>query len=255
MKTQRIKTLLLFLSMIPFIGIYAQSIYYVSPHASSGGDGSQSAPFHSIHEAVEKARKDQNSTTIYLREGKYVLDKPLMLTSDDGNDSKELIIKNYPGEKTVLSSGIVLDLKWEKYKNGIMRAVVKESPVMDMLFVNGELKSMARYPNYDEKAVRFNGTSALATAPERVKNGNARKGDTFMPCINMIGVIFIIVLQAKMKRESYSWKVVGRITVLWESIMKTGWWRISLKNWMLRENGTMIKKKAGCITILYLMKK
>ena len=74
MKTQRIKTLLLFLSMIPFIGIYAQSIYYVSPHASSGGDGSQSAPFHSIHEAVEKARKDQNSTTIYLREGKYVLD-------------------------------------------------------------------------------------------------------------------------------------------------------------------------------------
>ena len=169
MKTQRIKTLLLFLSMIPFIGIYAQSIYYVSPHASSGGDGSQSAPFHSIHEAVEKARKDQNSTTIYLREGKYVLDKPLMLTSDDGNDSKELIIKNYPGEKTVLSSGIVLDLKWEKYKNGIMRAVVKGSPVMDMLFVNGELKSMARYPNYDEKAVRFNGTSALATAPERVK--------------------------------------------------------------------------------------
>ena len=133
MKTQRIKTLLLFLSMIPFIGIYAQSIYYVSPHASSGGDGSQSAPFHSIHEAVEKARKDQNSTTIYLREGKYVLDKPLMLTSDDGNDSKELIIKNYPGEKTVLSSGIVLDLKWEKYKNGIMRAVVKGSPVMDML--------------------------------------------------------------------------------------------------------------------------
>ena len=124
----------------------------------------------------KKARKDQNSTTIYLREGKYVLDKPLMLTSDDGNDSKELIIKNYPGEKTVLSSGIVLDLKWEKYKNGIMRAVVKGSPVMDMLFVNGELKSMARYPNYDEKAVRFNGTSALATAPERVKNGNARKG-------------------------------------------------------------------------------
>ena len=56
MKTQRIKTLLLFLSMIPFIGIYAQSIYYVSPHASSGGDGSQSAPFHSIHEAVEKGK-------------------------------------------------------------------------------------------------------------------------------------------------------------------------------------------------------
>ena len=155
MKTQRIKTLLLFLSMIPFIGIYAQSIYYVSPHASSGEMVVSRLLFIQFTKLSKKARKDQNSTTIYLREGKYVLDKPLMLTSDDGNDSKELIIKNYPGEKTVLSSGIVLDLKWEKYKNGIMRAVVKGSPVMDMLFVNGELKSMARYPNYDEKSCSF----------------------------------------------------------------------------------------------------
>ena len=28
---------------------------------------------------------------------------------------------------------------------------------------------MARYPNYDEQAIRFNGTSAEATAPSRVK--------------------------------------------------------------------------------------
>ena len=50
-------------------------------------------------------------------------------------------------------------------------------------------------------------------------------------------------ITGKNEKESYSWKVVGRITVLWESIMKTGWWRISLKNWMLRENGTMIKER------------
>lgn len=169
MKTQRIKTVLLLLSTIPFLGIYAQSIYYVSPHASSGGDGSKAAPFHLIHEAVEKARTDKNCTTIYLRGGKYILDKPLVLTSDDGNDAKELIIKNYPGEKAIISSGVGLNLKWEKYKNGIMRAAVKGNPVMDMLIVNGDLRSMARYPNYDENAVRFNGTSALATDPERVK--------------------------------------------------------------------------------------
>ena len=81
---------------MPFIGIYAESIYYVSPHASSGGDGSPATPFHIIHEAVEKARKDNNCTTIYLREGEYILDTPLVLTSADGNDSKELIIRNYP---------------------------------------------------------------------------------------------------------------------------------------------------------------
>lgn len=175
MKIQKIKTILL-LSTMPFMSIYAQSVYYVSPQASSGGNGSLSTPFQQIHEAVEKARKDKNSTTIYLREGKYILDKPLELTSDDGNDSKELTIKNYPGEKAVISSGITLDLKWEKYKNGIMRAAVKGSPVMDMLIVNGGVKPMARYPNYDKNAVRFNGTSALATAPERVKSWKHPEG-------------------------------------------------------------------------------
>ena len=176
MKTRRIKTIFLFLLTMPFIGIYAQSIYYVSPHASSGGDGSPATPFHIIHEAVEKARKDKNCTTIYLREGEYILDTPLVLTSADGNDSKELIIRNYPGEKAIISSGITLDLKWEKYKNGIMRAAVKGNPVMDMLIVNGDLRSMARYPDYDKTAVRFNGTSALATAPERVKKWKNPEG-------------------------------------------------------------------------------
>ena len=176
MKRQRLKRILLYLLTMPFIGIHAQSVYYVSPYVSSGGDGSLTAPFRFIHEAVEKARQDKNCTTIYLREGKYILDKPLVLTSDDGNDSKELIIKNYPGEKATISSGITLDLKWEKYKKGIMRAAVTGNPVMDMLIVNGELRSMARFPNYDRNAVRFNGTSALATAPERVKSWQHPEG-------------------------------------------------------------------------------
>ncbi len=87
---------------------------------------------------------------------------------------------------------------------------------MDMLFVNGELKSMARYPNYDEKAVRFNGTSALATAPERVKNGNARKGG-YLHAMHKHdwGDFHYRITGKNEKRESYSWKVVGRTTVLW----------------------------------------
>lgn len=50
-----------------------------------------------------------------------------------------------------------------------MKAKIDGNPVMDMLVADGQLRHMARYPNFDEKAVRFNGTSAQATAPERVK--------------------------------------------------------------------------------------
>ena len=50
-----------------------------------------------------------------------------------------------------------------------MKALIDGNPVMDMLVADGQLRHMARYPNFDEKAVRFNGTSAQATAPERVK--------------------------------------------------------------------------------------
>ncbi|MDE6348286.1 MAG: peptide-binding protein, partial [Bacteroides sp.] len=50
-----------------------------------------------------------------------------------------------------------------------MKARVEGELVMDMLVVNGQIRHMARYPNFDEKAVRFNGTSAQATAPARVR--------------------------------------------------------------------------------------
>lgn len=50
-----------------------------------------------------------------------------------------------------------------------MKAQIDGNPVMDMLVADGQFRHMARYPNFDEKAVRFNGTSAQATAPERVK--------------------------------------------------------------------------------------
>ncbi len=72
--------------MIPFIGIYAQSIYYVSPHASSGGDGSQSA-FSFNSRSCRKA-PERIKIALHLLAGGKVLDKPLMLTSDDGNDSE-----------------------------------------------------------------------------------------------------------------------------------------------------------------------
>ena len=49
-----------------------------------------------------------------------------------------------------------------------MQAKIDDGVLMDMLVVNGEIRHMARFPNFDADAVRFNGTSAEATSPERV---------------------------------------------------------------------------------------
>lgn len=169
MKTPQIVFALFLLIILVSTGSHAQSVYYVSHSTSLKEDGSQAYPYHSIHRAIEKAKEDKNSVTIYLREGKYILDKPIVLTPENSCDSKTLTIKAYPEENVVLSSGISLNLKWEKYKKGIMRASVSGNPIMDMLIVNGNIRHMARFPNYDKEAVRFNGTSALATDPARVK--------------------------------------------------------------------------------------
>ena len=126
---------------------WAQSTFYVSPSGKETGDGSIGHPLSRLASAVEKARTAKG----------------------DGNDTRRLSIKNYPGEKAVLSGGIPLTLQWEPYKKGILKAKVNGEPVMDMLIADGQIRPAARYPNFDEEAVRFNGTSALATAPERVK--------------------------------------------------------------------------------------
>lgn len=143
----------------------AQNVYVVTP------DGGLT-----VRQAVEKARADSGAVTIYLRGGTYRLDRPLLLTPRDGGVSKSLLIRNYPGERAVLSSGLLLDLKWERHKGKIMKARVEGDPVMDMLVVGGSLRPMARYPNYDPKAVRFNGTSADATSPRRVKRWKHPEG-------------------------------------------------------------------------------
>lgn len=169
MKSKVLKALFPILLISIALPISAQSELYVSPAGKANGDGSVQNPFNQIPAALEKARTEKNEIVIYLREGKYLLDKPIVFTSQDGNDNKQLSLKAYPGEHVVLSGGIPLTLKWEPYKKGIMKAKVSDNPVIDMLVADGQLRHMARYPNFDEKAVRFNGTSAQATAPERVK--------------------------------------------------------------------------------------
>ncbi|MBN2708132.1 MAG: right-handed parallel beta-helix repeat-containing protein [Calditrichaceae bacterium] len=147
----------------------AQTTIFVSPNGKDKNKGTEKAPVKSINKAQIMARDAKGKVIIYLREGKYTLEKTLIFTSKDGNENKHLTISSFPGEKVIISGGIELDLQWNNYKNGIFKSKINTQIPIDMLTVNGEIRHMARYPNYDSSAVRFNGTSADATSPERVK--------------------------------------------------------------------------------------
>ncbi|MBN1187896.1 MAG: right-handed parallel beta-helix repeat-containing protein [Bacteroidales bacterium] len=150
--------------------LVAQTTIFVAPGGNDKNIGSEKVPLKSIEVAQNMARAHKGEVTIYLRSGEYRLDKSIVFTTNDGNDEKHLVLSSYPGEQAVISGGILLKLTWQPYKNGIMQAKVSPKIPIDMLTINGKIRHMARYPNFDSTAVRFNGTSSDATSPERVKS-------------------------------------------------------------------------------------
>ena len=151
------------LSSLCWMPAAAQSTIILSPGAS-------------ISEAVNQCDGKTGTTSIYLREGVYHLTSPIVITSSQGNENHSLTISSYPGEKAVISGGTVLQTKWKRYRGGIMKSKIQGSEEIDMLFGDGRLLTMARFPNYDSTAVRFHGTSADATSPERVKGWKNPEG-------------------------------------------------------------------------------
>jgi hypothetical protein len=149
--------------------VHAQTVYFVAPQGNDKNNGTEKTPLKSIKAAQYKARSQKGEVIVYLHGGVYRLDETLVFTPLDGNKDKHLTVCSFPGEQAVVSGGVSLKLHWQSYKSGIMQAKVSPKISIDMLTVNGKIRSMARYPNYDSTAVRFNGTSADATSKERVK--------------------------------------------------------------------------------------
>ncbi|UBM59196.1 DUF1565 domain-containing protein [Marinilongibacter aquaticus] len=156
--------------------LLAQTSYFVSNNGNDTYDGSLETPFKTISKALALARGTEGDVQVYIREGQYHLSRPLVFTSEDGHAEKHLLLSAYSDERVVLSGGVDLQLNWQPYRDGIMKAEMQQDVPMDMLTVNGEIRHMARYPNYDSTAVRFNGTSAEATSEERIRTWKNPKG-------------------------------------------------------------------------------
>lgn len=147
---------------------------YVSPSGNDMDDGTKAKPVKTLQKAQMLAKHtSQNNIVIYLREGTHRISSPLVHNAS----SKTISYTNYPNEKPVVSSSLLLEnLKWEKHKGAIMKTYVNQDAQINVLYVNGEKQHMARYPNYDPKVRHFNGFSADAIAPQRVKRWKNPKG-------------------------------------------------------------------------------
>jgi hypothetical protein len=152
----------------------AQSVrLFVSPEGTDTNPGTRSRPFATLERAQRVARQaaaQHRPVSVFLRGGVYYLAEPLVFTAEDsGSRAAPVTYEAYRGETVVLSGGTRLNLTWEPYRQGILKARVPAGFVTDQLFVNGERQPLARYPNYNPNERIYNGYAADAISPERVK--------------------------------------------------------------------------------------
>ena len=149
-------------------GVICQTTFFVSPKGKNTNSGSRWQPFADIDQAKLMARNIHGSVVIYLLEGTYYLNQPVVFTAEDARKKNEtLTITNFNNQKVIVSGAAALQLKWKKYKDRIWKAEVEPDLLFDELFVNGRLQRMARYPNYDSTAHYLGGTAADAISKER----------------------------------------------------------------------------------------
>jgi hypothetical protein len=155
--------------------------YFVAPNGNDTNPGTKEQPFATLGAARAAVRNAPERTkepiTVLLRGGTYYLLETLVLNHlDSGTERAPVEFAALPGEEPVISGGVNLELKWEPFKAGIMRAKVPAGLVTDQLFINGERQILARYPNFDPSQRIFNGFARDAISPERARRWADPKG-------------------------------------------------------------------------------
>ena len=151
----------------------AQKSIFVSTKGNDSNNGSIDSPLSTLHAALDKVKTStQKDVNIYLREGIYYLDAPEMITEDRIGE-KELTITSWQNEKVTLSGSKIIHLNWKKGKGNIWFASVPIA--FDQLWINGEAKVLARYPNFQKDGL-FNGTSEDALSKSRIHSWKHPEG-------------------------------------------------------------------------------
>lgn len=137
----------------------AQSVtIYVSSKGSDQNTGlSAGAPLATVQKALSNwavlktSGKTIPEASILLEGGTYQLAEPIRITPENGGSANsKLIIRSADYQKAVFN-GAKKITGWKKAKNNIWKAPVLESKegkwLFNQLFVNGQQKTLARFPN------------------------------------------------------------------------------------------------------------
>jgi len=171
--------------VLPLICLVASSThaadFFVSPHGKDDDPGTREKPFATITRARDAARSIQGeSITIHLRRGTHYLAEPVELSHEDsGTAEHPVVYTSFENEPVTISGGEHLELEFEPYRDGIVRAKVRPEFTTDQLFLGGARLHMARYPNYDSDAQHFNGSAADCISRERAARWKNPKGGFF----------------------------------------------------------------------------
>lgn len=164
MKTLKIYSVLIALALSSLC-LSAQKVIFVSPTGADSAVGTQSAPLASLGAAIDAAGKVSGDVVIVMMEGTYLFDREEVITPERMN-SGSLTITSSNGEKVNFCGLKTLSLNWRKGRNGLWKADCETAP--DQIYVDGEKRILARYPNYTGEGL-WGGTSSDALSPERVK--------------------------------------------------------------------------------------
>ncbi len=121
--------------------------YYVSPNGRDSNAGTKESPFLTIERAKKELERVKEDCTIWLADGFYELNKPLVFKPEDFGDSRKVIdFKAEPEAQPVISGGKWIK-NWEKNAEGIWEAAIHLNKAPRELFVGGERAIRARFPN------------------------------------------------------------------------------------------------------------
>ncbi|QDT00963.1 PDZ domain-containing protein [Adhaeretor mobilis] len=147
--------------------------FYVAPVGSDTNPGTITEPFKTLEKAQQSVRDALPSATeeinVWIRGGTYYLEDTLVFgPADSGSSSVPVTYSAYPDETAIISGSIPLSPKWSPHEGDLLVARVETGLKFDILFVDGDLQILARYPNFDPKVKILDGYAPDALSKSRV---------------------------------------------------------------------------------------